>query len=129
MEIERIGSEEIDTRIEELEDECAEAGDFRAPGQGITPEHITLMKLRALLKLRDELVDAVGEDGWGYGVELYSADTFHIYARELAEDIGAVPDDGAWPLPHIDWEAAAKELSMDYSGVVFAGRIWYYRAM
>lgn len=123
MEIERMDSEEIDTRIEELEEERAEAGDSRAPGQGITPEHA------ALLKLRDEVVAAVGEVGWGYGVEFYSADTFHIYARELAEDIGAVPNDGSWPLPFIDWEAAAKELSMDYSGVEFCGRIWYYREM
>ena len=42
-------------------------------------------------------------------------DYFEEYARELAEDIGAVQADADWPLRHIDWAAAAEELKADYS--------------
>lgn len=36
------------------------------------------------------------------------------FAEQLADDLGAVPDDAQWPLNHIDWDSAARELSMDY---------------
>lgn len=36
------------------------------------------------------------------------------YAENLAEELGAIPEDSAWPLNCIDWEQAARELPMDY---------------
>ena len=42
---------------------------------------------------------------------------FEEYAQELADDIGAIDKDARWPLTHIDWEAAARELKYDYSAV------------
>ena len=44
---------------------------------------------------------------------------FTEYAKELAEDIGAVSRDFMWPLPHIDWTAAADQLKVDYYDVDF----------
>ena len=53
---------------------------------------------------------------------------FEEYARELAEDIGAIPRDTAWPCTCIDWEQAAKELAHDYSLVTYQGDDYYVRA-
>lgn len=44
---------------------------------------------------------------------------FEDYARELAEDIGAIDREAAWPLTYIDWSAAAHALRMDYTCVTY----------
>lgn len=36
------------------------------------------------------------------------------FAQNLAEDIGAIDEDAAWPNNCIDWERAARELEGDY---------------
>ena len=48
--------------------------------------------------------------------------------EELADDIGAIPRDVAWPYTCIDWERAARELQYDYTGADFDGVTYYYRA-
>jgi antirestriction protein len=53
---------------------------------------------------------------------------WEAYARELAEDIGAISKDGDWPIYCIDWERAARELAMNYSKVEVDGSIYYYRS-
>ena len=53
---------------------------------------------------------------------------FEDYARELAEDIGAVNDDNQWPLTHIDWKSASEELEMDYSSIDLDGTTYLFRA-
>jgi len=52
---------------------------------------------------------------------------FQDYAQELAEDIGSINKDAAWPNNHIDWEAAADELLTDYTEVEIGGITYYYR--
>ncbi len=54
---------------------------------------------------------------------------FEQYAQDLAEDIGAIdPNMGmGWPLYHIDWEAAAESLKMDYSEVTFGRHTYLIR--
>lgn len=80
------------------------------------------------------LIDFDGESeiggDWSYGVALIREDTFEDYARELAEDIGAIGSDVSnnWPLSCIDWEQAARELAMDYTSVEFLGYTYYVRA-
>lgn len=39
------------------------------------------------------------------------------YARDLAHDIGALPDGYAWPTSCIDWEQATRELFYDLTAV------------
>ena len=54
---------------------------------------------------------------------------FENHAQELAEDIGLI--DGKqvdWPYRHIDWEAAAEELKMDYCDVEVEGVTYWVRA-
>ena len=50
-----------------------------------------------------------------------------IYARQLAEDIGAVNPDALWPYNYIDWEAAADDLKQDYASIEFDGVTYWMR--
>jgi hypothetical protein len=58
---------------------------------------------------------------------------FENYARQLAEDIGAINsvnsglDQTNWPANHIDWEAAAAQLKLDYTSVTFGGHEYLIR--
>jgi hypothetical protein len=52
---------------------------------------------------------------------------FKDYARDLAEDVGAVNADARWPNNHIDWEAASDELRVEYTDVEFDGASYLYR--
>lgn len=84
-------------------------------------------ELAALESLKGEIGESRGkisEDGGPFVDER----DFEDYARELADDIGAVPDKASWPLTHIDWERAADELKMDYSSVEWQGTTYLYRA-
>lgn len=80
--------------------------------------------LDALYALQEE---AEGSPDWQYGETLIRDDYFEDYARELAEDIGAVNPDAAWPLSFIDWEAAADALRSDYFSVTFEGETYWIR--
>ena len=53
---------------------------------------------------------------------------FEQYARDLAEDLGCIPNGYEWPASHIDWEAAADALKMDYSEITMAGQTFWLRA-
>jgi len=68
-----------------------------------------------------------GSDEWSHGVTLVRESYFEDYAQELAEDIGAIRSDAAWPATCIDWEQAARELQYDYTGADWAGVTYYYR--
>ena len=65
--------------------------------------------------------------GWEDGMRLIPCHLFEDYARELADDIGAMPDAYTWPISCIDWEHAARELSWDYVMVTFRGVDYYTR--
>jgi hypothetical protein len=65
--------------------------------------------------------------GDNYEPTLIPEDEFEDYARELAEDIGAIPAGMGWPLYCIDWERAARELSADYNRVTFRGTDYLIR--
>jgi len=63
-----------------------------------------------------------------YGETLIPESEFDNYARQLAEDIGAVPRDLSWPACHIDWSAAADALRADYTEVEYQGETYLVRA-
>lgn len=58
-----------------------------------------------------------------------AAEYFTGYAQELAEDIGAIDANAAWPLRHIDWQAAADELKVDYNSFTLEGNEYFIRAI
>ena len=97
-------AEELDALEERLQDD----------GEEFSAEEYD--RLNALRTLRED----IGEE-WRYGATLIPENEFEEYARELAEDIGAIPSDYSWPASHIDWEAAARALRMDYTSVTFDG--------
>lgn len=55
------------------------------------------------------------------------ADSYFVeYAQELAYDCGMVSKSTAWPLCHINWEAAAEALqSTDYESYDFGGDTYW----
>lgn len=82
-------------------------------------------ELDTLKALADEAED-YAED-WEYGETLIRDSYFKDYAQELAEDIGAIPDDVRWPMTCIDWDQAARELQQDYTAVDFDGVTYWVR--
>jgi len=74
----------------------------------------------------DELESEISE--WRHGETLIPESDFEDYARQLADDIGAVPDESRWPCACIDWEWAARELAMDYSTVTYQGTDYLVRS-
>lgn len=77
-------------------------------------------------EIRQVLSD-IGAEAF-HGAQLIREDTFEEFAREFAEEIGAMPHADQWPAYCIDWERAANELRMDYTSVEFDGSTWYVRA-
>ena len=113
-------SRDAEERIVEIEE--AIAYDYPAE-EDYASERVEIEEeLSALKTLR---ADAGSE--WHYGMTFIAAEHFVTYAQELAEDIGAVNEDGAWPTYHIDWESAAEDLKQDYSAFEIDGWIFYAR--
>jgi antirestriction protein len=55
-------------------------------------------------------------------------DSEQDFAQELAEEIGAIPEDLAWPMACIDWGQATRELFMDYwSASAPGGGVYVFR--
>ena len=112
-----IDSREIIARIEELENATVNFGQVEE-----------LQHLKALTEEAEGYYVRIGYPSeWSYGVTLIREDCFEDYARELAEDIGAISKDTSWPATCIDWEQAANELKMDYTEVDFNGVSYYVR--
>jgi hypothetical protein len=82
-------------------------------------------ELAMLLALQDEAAGYAPD--WEYGATLIRDSYFKEYAQELADDIGAIPNDAAWPLTCIDWDQAARELQQDYTSVEFDGVTYWVR--
>jgi hypothetical protein len=85
----------------------------------------------ALVKsLLDDLRGYGGDHQWEgewYPARLIADSHFEEYARELADDIGAIDRKASWPMTCIDWKKAAEELRVDYSSVEIDGRTYWYR--
>jgi len=135
-----INSRDVLERIEELEEERqplldaleeAEAGDDAAAtdaAQKALAEYDSSGDGAELSALKALAEDAEGyADDWRHGATLIRDSYFPEYARELAEEIGAIDRNAKWPLAHIDWEAAAEELKQDYTCVTFDGVDYWVR--
>lgn len=157
MTIDRIDMEEITTRYAELRDERADLetdrDDAESEAQEDQPDaeaqtaadeawaaadhalkawdEDNAEELRELAELIEELRGAGGGDhqweGDWFPSELIAEDDFEEYAEELADSIGAVPSNAAWPLTCIDWKEAAEQLAQDYSSVDYQGKSYYWR--
>lgn len=80
-----------------------------------------------------EALTALAEEGetlseWEDGVALIRESYFEDYARQLADDLGLLPDSDSWPCNCIDWEQAAEQLKQDYTTVEFGDETYYARS-
>ena len=80
-----------------------------------------LEELEDLRGLRDE---AQGYGDWP-NCTLINDDNWVEYAQQLADDASGVKED--WPHRHIDWDAAADELKLDYTEVRYGGNSFLMR--
>lgn len=64
---------------------------------------------------------------WEYGETLIRDSYFEEYARELADDIGAIQPNMSWPYTCIDWKQAAKDLKEDYTALEYDGVTYWAR--
>jgi len=107
-----VDSRDVIARIEELE--------------GINePDDDERDELNTLKELAEE-AEGYSPD-WAYGSTLIRDSYFKDYAMELAEDIGAIPDNLQWPCTCIDWDQAVRELQMDYTSVEFGDVTYWLR--
>lgn len=92
------------------------------PGLTVTEYEDESEELRDLLALKDQV------DEWASGATLIADSHFRDYAEEYAEEIhGEAVRNASWPFDHIDWDAAAEELQMDYTEVDFGGQTYWVR--
>lgn len=73
----------------------------------------------------EKIEDELGSE-FEYGVTLVQEDYFEEYTKELLTDCGYLSKDfPSWI--EIDWEATAKNVKQDYTGVEYQGRTYYGR--
>ena len=82
-------------------------------------------ELNLLQSLADE---CEGYGDWDNGEDLILDSDFEEYAQDLAEDCYDMSNASSWPFCHIDWEAAADALKMDYMEVTFGDSSYQMRA-
>lgn len=117
-----IDVRDIIARVEDLED-------TRDNTQGEFAE-TDAEELATLTAFLADLAGNGGDEEWRgdwYPVTLVRDSYFKEYAQELAEDIGAIPDNAQWPCRCIDWDKAAWELRMDYTSAEYGGVTYWYR--
>lgn len=123
-----IDVRDIIARVEWLEDELDGIEESTDGEPHERQEEID--ELKSLASLLHDLKGYGGDEQWRgdwYPITLIQDSHFEDYARELAEDIGAIPNDAHWPCTCIDWEKAADELRQDYGAVDFDGTEYWYR--
>lgn len=112
----------LDSRdlLERLDDLAAREDDEADPLDDDERDELDMLR-----DLRDE-TEGYG-DSWRDGVFFIADEDFVNYAQELAEDIGALPREHTWPTSYIDWDAAARDLRMDYTSCEIDGHTYWYR--
>ena len=113
-----IDSRDVIERIWELR---ALRVEYAGTGGWTDEDRAELEDLEALASEGESAAD------WIHGETLIRDSYFEEYARDLADDIGAVDKDAGWPNSCIDWEKAADELRMDYFSVEFRGVTYWIR--
>lgn len=126
-----IDSRDVIARIAELESERDDIEHAPADDESaLTLEEFDTgddgQELKTLRALAEECEGYVSD--WRHGEALIRDSYFEDYARQLAEDIGAINRDARWPNDCIDWEKAADELRQDYTSVDFDGITYWVRS-
>lgn len=122
-----LDSRDIESRISDLEESRAASTEYAEenslPDEWATSEEGE--EYAALVALRDEAEGYCPD--WRDGAALIRDSYFTEYAKQLADDIGAIDSAASWPTNCIDWEQAADELKQDYTAVNFDGVEYWVR--
>lgn len=128
-----IDSREVIARIEELKAEWAENTNDDPDDYALSEDDwsvglgtVGARELVSLLELAKDGETNLAD--WMHGETLIRDSYFEEYARQLADDIGAIDADASWPLTFIDWERAADALKMDYHELDFDGVTYWGRS-
>lgn len=143
-----LDSGSVDERIAELEGERESLADdvttATEESQAIDQEELGMERRDALEAAEKSLQEWDDDNGdelkhliafreeadsseWRYGVTLIRETHFEQYARDFAEDIGAMKDCDKWPATCIDWKEASSELQQDFTGADFDGVTYYFQ--
>lgn len=115
-----------DPRYDYTDDPSSDAETWPAWAELSDDDRERISAVRAVLnELPESTVDSPHGNSWG--CTLVPADEFEDYARELAEDTGAISGDESWPLSCIDWAKAADMLHQDYTEIELDGTTYYAR--
>jgi hypothetical protein len=119
--------EAVQTALEDAQDTRDHARD------GLDSSKIALDEWKSDRQDELDALRALAEEGeaecsdWAHGETLIREDCFAEYAKQFADDIGAIDRNAKWPLNHIDWDAAADELRGDYTELTFDGETYLAR--
>ena len=133
-----IDVRDITERVEQLEEQptknddgaCYSCGSYVKESDENHEPDCEVLELQRLNALLDELRGNGGDHDWRdawYPITLIRESHFEDYAENLADELGYMDKNTTWPYNHINWEAAANELLIDYSSVEFDGVTYYYR--
>lgn len=132
-----IDTRDLQTRLEELESELEDLQEAVASAEEEQEDLADALneataeledwqeenqeELEELRTLRDEIPE------WRHGETLINDGYFTEYAQDLAEDVCGMDRNQPWPYCHIDWDAAADDLKMDYSSCEYQGETYWFR--
>jgi len=124
---------ELIERFEELETEREELCDDETKPALVAEwdESTEGEEFKSLKSFLEDLAGSGGDHKWRgdwYPVTLIPEHSFKEYAQQLAEEIGAINADAAWPANCIDWDEAARQLQQDYSQADWDDITFYYRS-
>lgn len=120
-----IDSRDVIARIDELESDLEEydvADVAKNDEHPFQDDAIELQILRALAEEGESSPD------WNHGETLIRDSYFKYYAQDLAEQLGLMTSNQAWPHTCIDWDHAVSELQMDYTCVSYDGVDYWLRS-
>lgn len=125
-----IDTRELHDRYNELLEKIQEAEQVAMEDGYIIPDPVVILTDDEYTEWSDlEYMEDNISDFW-YGETLVNEDYFTEYAEQLAEDLGYTGrnEGQTWPFTHIDWEAAADDLSHDYTEFTWRGITYLARA-
>ena len=139
-----LDTRDLNKRLNELEDEREDLEDAVTilkdelkdcdPDEKEDYENNVADAIEALQEWDDEYKEELDElytmwdeiPGWRRGEMLIAEGDFAEYAEQLADDLYGIKKH--WPFDHIDWDAAADALKVDYSSIEYQGTTYFYRS-
>ena len=130
----QFDSRDMNDRINSLEDDIEEI-EYEIEDDEFESEKEKNSLQSYLNELAEEFdtLNSIKED-WGDnssfkdGILFVREDCFADYAEELAYDLGYINDDlPYWISAHIDWQAVADDLLVDYQSIELDGTTYYGR--